>query len=564
MSSTYDFVIVGGGPSGAAIAISLARSAKRPKVLLLEAGGTNDDKEMRVNGRRWLVSQSQGLNWGYKTAPQEYCGGRELDYSRGLGLGGSSAINFSIFNVGASGDYDEWVRVVGDDAFGWAHMKRRYRTLESFDPTPPAGVPEKYAKSKPEDHGNSGLLKTGYTAEVEADLVPLLEAYEKAGRPLNPDHNSGNPLGVALTINSASKGFRSTAADLLVEIPENLTILTKSLVQRIILEGEKAVGVESNGKKHLATKEVIISAGALNTPKLLMHSGIGPRAQLEKFNIPVVQDIPCIGQGLRDHFFVPIAHIRKTGDPDRVAFYSNEQAKAVALEQWKKDGTGPWAKYGCQATLGWFKLPNLSSLPEFEDLPTEEKNHLNRPTIPHYAIGSHFPLHWFIPNFPPEAMNYMTLAVFLYNAQSRGEVTLQSSDPDAPPRIDPKFLSTPFDRRAVIEALRDALRFVNSEAYVKDNVAPIAVPAGDSDEDYLEYWRASVGSSWHMTGTVKMGKPGDDDAAVDSNFRLMGFDGLRIADMSIVPVIASCHVQSVAYLTGLTCAEKLIAEYDLA
>lgn len=319
-------------------------------------------------------------------------------------------------------------------------------------------------------------------------------------------------------------------------------------------------------KLDLATKEVILSAGALNDPKILMHSGIGPKSQLEKFGIPVVSDVPAIGQGLKDHAFVPLAYSRASGDANRAAFYSDKAAMASALEQWTSSGgAGPWARYGCEMPIGWFKLPSLAASPEFQALPDSEKDFLSDPTVPHYELLSHFPLHWFVP-FADSTLNYNCLLVFLYNAQAHGEVTLQSADPAAPLRFDPKFLSTAFDRRAAIESLRDAYRIVRHEAYVKDNVATIAGPKGESDEELLEYWRQSIGSSWHMTGTVKMGRKGGagEDVAVDSDFRLIGFEGLRVADMSVVPIIMSCHVQAVAYLTGLTCAEKLIAEYQLA
>ncbi|KAI0119603.1 putative GMC oxidoreductase [Daldinia grandis] len=564
MASTYDFVIVGSGPAGSAVAAWLAKSAKKPKVLLLEAGGQNDDKDLRVDGQRWTTFRNSALNWGYKTAPQEFCNNRELDYSRGLGLGGSSAVNFSVFTVGASRDYDEWARVVGDHAFAWAHMQRRFKSLESFDPTLPPGIESRYAAPKAEDHGSSGPLRTGYVAEAEMDVAPLFDAFEKAGYPLNPDHNSGNPIGFSLGINSSSKGVRSTAADLFAAALGNLTIVTESPVQRLILEGNKAIGVESNGKRYLASKEVILSAGSVNDPKILMHSGIGPRAQLEKYDIPVVKDVPAIGQGLRDHMFIPLAYTRAEGTTDRASFYGDKKAMADALEQWRKDGSGPWAKYACQLPIGWFKLDKLVASQEYQDLPPGEKDLISDATVPHYELLSHFPLHWFVPDFAASALDYAALLVFLFNAQSRGEVTLQSADPDAALRIDPKFLATAFDRRAAIEALRDALRFVRSEGYARDNVSTITGPASDSDEDLLEYWRQTIGSSWHMSGTVKMGHPGSADAAVDNNFRLIGFEGLRVADMSVVPVLASCHVQSVAYLTGITCAEKLISEYDLA
>lgn len=320
----------------------------------------------------------------------------------------------------------------------------------------------------------------------------------------------------------------------------------------------------TNVCKDFASKEVIMCAGSLEGPRILMHSGIGPTQQLEKFNIPVKLNVPVIGQGLRDHTFVPIVNTRVENSTQRREFYGDEKAMAEALEQWKKDGSGPWSRFACELGIGWFKLDKLTSSEEFQKLPEEEQKYLLQETVPHYEILTHFPIHWFIPDFAKEALNYSCLLVFLFNAQARGEVTLQSSDPNVPLLFDPKFLSHPFDRRVAIESLRDAFRVAKSEGYTKDNVMELAGPKSDSDEDLLEYWKQNISSSWHMTGTIKMGKKGDTDAAVDNDFRFMGIDGLRVADMSVVPVLASCHVQAVAYVTGATCAEKLIKEYGLA
>ncbi|KAJ4111626.1 hypothetical protein NW760_006620 [Fusarium oxysporum] len=564
MASSFDFIVVGGGPAGSALAANLSRTPKKPSVLLLEAGGTNQDRNLRVDGQRWTTFLNQDMNWGYKTTPQEFANNRELDYSRGKGLGGSSAINFGVYSIGARDDYEEWARIVDDDAYRWDKIHDRYKSLETFHGELPEGVDKKYAAPKAEDHGSEGKLHVGYAGEWEKDLPPVLDLFEKAGFPLNPDHNSGNPLGMSVLINSSSKGRRSTANDLLEPKPENLTVLTDSTVQKVLLEGNKAVGVEVNGKKYLASKEVILSAGALNTPKILMHSGIGPKTQLDQFNIPVIKDVPRVGQGLRDHMFSPLVYTRKPGDTARDTFYGDKKAMDDALEQWRRDGTGPWTKFACELGIGWFKLDKLVKSEEFKALPAKEQEFLMKETVPHYEILTHFPIHWFIPEFPDSALNYSCILVFYYNAQSQGEVTLQSSDPNVPLKFDPKFLASPFDRRAAIESLRDAFRLVKHDGYAKDNVAMLAGPQGDSDEELLEHWKNTISSSWHMTGTTKMGKKGDPDAVVDSDFKVIGFEGLRIADMGVVPVLASCHIQSVAYVTGITAAEKLIAEYNLA
>ncbi|KAF3017285.1 hypothetical protein E8E15_004547 [Penicillium rubens] len=560
--NNYDFVIVGGGPAGCALAAGLAKSAERPQVLLLEAGGRNDDNALRVDGKRWTTFMEGKLNWGYKTTPQEHCNGRELDYSRGKGLGGSSAINFGVYSVGARDDYNEWASAVGDDTFAWEEMQTRFKNLETFNGGVTLLKNRKYANSVASDHGNSGDLRVGYAEDWERDLSLSLDAFEAAGHKLNLDHNSGNPLGMAATINSAHKGKRTTAVDLLSGAPANLVVVTDSPVQRILLQGKKAVGVEAQGKQYFASRDVILSAGSLDTPKILMHSGIGPAADLEKFNIPVVNDLPAIGQGLRDHYFVPLILARKPETNDRNSFFQDPAAMEAAMKQWEDDNTGLWTRYGCQVGSGWFKSDRITSSPEFKALPASVQEFMNRETIPHYEMVTHLPIHYMLPDMFKD-YSYVGLAAFLMNEQSRGEVRLQSSDPEVPLLFNPRFLEDPFDRRACIEIYRHLLEVSSQECFAKDTIATLIGPASDSDEDILEFWKNFLSSSWHMTGTVKMGKIDASDAAVDSHFRVRGMENLRVADMSVVPVLTNNHTQATAYVTGVTCADVLIKEHGL-
>lgn len=189
------------------------------------------------------------MNWGFKTAPQADCNNREIDYSRGLCMGGSSSINFGVYTIGARDDYQEWARIVGDDAFAWTGVQQKFKDLETFHGEIPEGIDRKYVAPKTENHGGEGPLHVGFAREWERDLTDLLDVFEQAGFPLNPDHNSGNPIGMSVLISSAHKGLRSTAGDLVKERLDNLTIVTGAPVQRVLLEGKKAVGVESNGNK---------------------------------------------------------------------------------------------------------------------------------------------------------------------------------------------------------------------------------------------------------------------------------------------------------------------------
>lgn len=224
-------------------------SSTKPRVLLLEAGDDADERSRRVDGKRWTEFMEQSTNWGYKTTPQVDCNDREIDYSRGRCLGGSSAINFGVYSVGARDDYEEWARIAGDEDFAWKNIQRLFKELETFHGDLPEGVDKKYASPKAEDHGSSGPLHVGFAREWEKDFTQLLDSFEQVGFPLNPDHNSGNPIGMSVLINSSHQGQRSMAADLVRGQEAHLTIITGAPVQRVLLAGKKAVGVEANGIK---------------------------------------------------------------------------------------------------------------------------------------------------------------------------------------------------------------------------------------------------------------------------------------------------------------------------
>jgi choline dehydrogenase-like flavoprotein len=203
---------------------------------------------------------------------------------------------------------------------------------------------------------------------------------------MNLDINSGNPLGWGPCPSSAYKGVRSTSADMLLDGAENLTILTEAPVQRILFDGKTAIGVESEGRAHYASKEVILSAGALDTPKLLMLSGIGPSEELQKHQIPLLHELPSVGRGLRDHVHINMVFRRRPSMSDRPAFYTNPEAVAAARVQWEKDQTGPLAEYGVSMAIGFMKSQRIYDSAEFKSLPSEEQRHLMAPTVPSFEV----------------------------------------------------------------------------------------------------------------------------------------------------------------------------------
>lgn len=536
----FDFIVAGGGTSGCVAAARLAGSAARPTVLLVEAGGENGGFQHRVDADRWHHKNTiPGGNWNYFTKPQEHLNHRRVDYSRGKGLGGSSVINFGCYTVAPKDDHDEIARLVGDDEWKWENAHERYKRLESykaFNSDIPTGI-SKYLAPHPGDHGHHGPLKIGFPAAWEPSLTKEMDHLFEAGIPPNPDTNSGNPIGLAVCPNTAYKGERTNSSDFLTRAPRNLYIATDAQVARVLFEGRRAVGVETlDGRKFFASKEIILSAGALDTPRILMHSGIGPADQLRQYEVPVLVDNPSIGQNLQDHYHISCAWQRDESTSTRPQFFRDKAAQEAARKEWQESRTGPLAHLTTCVGIGFLKSDKVFDSSEFKQLPYETRQHLLRPTVPTFeiTIGAPYSGYFDEPeNTPATSVIYM----LLMNSQCRGSVQLQSSDPSVPLVFDPKLFSHSYDRRVAIEAYREVARIVRSPAYAKDTKRPLSAPKSESVEDILAFWRENCTSTWHMSCTVSMGKNGDPKACVDTNFRVLGVSNLRVSDLSVLPVL---------------------------
>lgn len=436
------------------------------------------------------------------------------------GLGGSTSVNFSCWTLGARDDYEEIARIVEDDSWNWANAQSRYKRIESYHGAP-AEVPqkmEKYLSPDLKNHGSNGPIRVGFPQVWERSLMQGMDAFFEAGVEPNPDHNSGNPIGLSVCSNSAFKGIRSSAADCLVDSPSNLHILTDNEVSRVLFEGLRCVGIETlGGAIFRATNEVILSCGSLDTPRVLMHSGIGPAEQLSRFNIPVLHANDHVGQHLNDHHHNTLTFQRSEQIDDRAAFYKSKELQAAARAQWESDHTGPLSEIGCCIGMAYLKLDKVLSSPEFEALDPPTKAYLRADTVPTFEFMFNSAN---VQNFvdPLHTPSMATVFIFLLNRQSRGSVTLQSSDPKEPLLFDPDFLAHPYDRRVAIEMTREMLRLTSLPGYAKNTVKAMEGPASDSDEDILAWWRKSTGSTWHMTGTVRLKQQIPQLQAMRTNF----------------------------------------------
>jgi choline dehydrogenase-like flavoprotein len=309
-----------------------------------------------------------------------------------------------------------------------------------------------------------------------------------------------------------------------------------------------------------ASKEVIISAGSLDSPKILLLSGIGPEQELASHGIKCAKNLPGVGKNLQDHPMVPIYAEAPAGYSD-IEIFGNPEQSAAARTQFMGDGTGPFSLLNQSIGIAFIKADEgLLSTPEFKSLPQAEQDWIKAPTVPSWEMITHVPP---IDTTMARDKSYVTLFTMLMVQQSRGTVTLASADPSAPPVCDPQIYSHPFDRVNHINALRNIAKVLHTEPLASNITRLVNFPKSTSDEDLWEFLQDNAGSTYHMTGTVKMGKAEDDLACVDTRFRVRGIEGLRVADMSVLPFVPNCHTQSVAYLTGQALAEKLTEEYKL-
>ncbi|KAL5117897.1 hypothetical protein ACEQ8H_004215 [Pleosporales sp. CAS-2024a] len=565
--NAYDFDQldkVTGGTAGCLLANRLAHSAARPSVLVLEAGSKPDGEFLTAPYHRaHPLMFRPDLDHGYMSEPEPALNGRQIAYTRGKGLGGSSILNFGVYLYGSKEDWNRWGDEVGDDDWKWASVEKSYHEIETYEVEGKeyAHLADPSAAS----HGKNGGVKVGLLPDLEKGVVAQMEALVDAGEEINLDPNSGNPIGLAIFPMSYNKQGRCTSAMAhLMDAPSNLEVWTGATVKTLAFEGHRVVGVETiDGRAASASKEVILCSGALDTPKLLLLNGIGPKAELESLGIEVKKDLPGVGKHLQDHVMTTVSVEVDGAVNDRGAFESDPELVAEAQKLWDQDRSGALALQSTVMWGGFHKLPGLQDTPEFQSLSEAQREFLNREAVPAYEYLSGGIL------WPPgtkldKGSSYMTMYAFLMNPQSEGSVTLRSKAFNDKPMIKLNYLSHPYDAMVLREAIRSLWNKITANPVIAPSIKKTLYgPASTSDEDIDGFIKEAAGTVWHANGTVKMGKAGEKGACVDSGGRVYGVQGLRVADVSVCPHTTNNHTQATAYLVGQKIGEKMIREYGL-
>jgi choline dehydrogenase len=500
----FDVVVVGAGSAGCALAGRLTEDPSL-SVLLLEAGGSDELLEVQIPAALYKTWRTR-RDWNYTTEPQPGLDGRRLFWPRGKLLGGSSSINAMIYMRGAAADYDEWAKHTGDGSWSYDHVLPLFRRMEDN------------ARGADRWHGAGGPLRVEDLRSPHPWTTALVESAVAAGHPRNDDFNGAAQEGVGLYQVTQRRGRRWSAADAYLRPARarpNLTVRTAALTTRVLVEGGRAVGVEyrQRGRLHTvrAAREVVLSGGAVNSPQLLMLSGIGPADHLRSVGVDVVHDLPGVGEGLQDHPLVPVIWHVRSGR----SLFRAESPRGYA--QWFGARRGMLTSNVAEAGLF------LRSDPE----------------LPEVDLQMHFlPVKfWRQAEVDPD-VDAFTAAVTLVHVASRGSVRLRSADPTWAPAIDAGYLTESRDVEALVAGVERA-REIASGGPLAGVLADEFSPGGAvrRREDLRRAARQTLESLYHPVSSCRMGRADDDSAVVDPELRVRGVDGLRVVDASVMPTL---------------------------
>ena len=529
MSNRFDYIVVGAGSAGCAVANRLSFD-KNKSVLLLEAGKSSHPLS-RIPVSFALLIDHPTANWRYRSHPDEKTSNRNIPIPRGKLVGGSSAINGLVYVRGQNLDYDIWAQM-GNKGWSSEEVFPFFKKLEN------------YVNPCEDLRGKKGLVNISQVTDRNPIYEAMFEAGKKLNIPFNEDYNSGDQEGFAYTQTTIFKGKRMSAKVAYIDPiknRKNLNILSESLVTKIIFENKKAIGIEilrkGKNEKYFCNDEIILSGGAINSPQILELSGVGRPEILKRNNVEVIHELQGVGENLMDHLGPRLVyHINKPGIAYNDKARGFNLVKQVLKYVFKRDGflTLPSAP-----VLGFFKTRKELAAPD---------------------IQVHFIPYKVVLNNGKRTLGKepgITCTVNQNLPESKGSIHIKSKNPEEYPSIKYNFLSSQLDRDTLIAGVK-LIRKLMQSGHMKEFCDNEIQPGyeASTDNDILEFIRNKAETLYHPSGTCKMGF--DQESVVDKHLKVHGIEGLRVADASVMPTLVSGNTNAVCMMIGERCADFII------
>ena len=533
----YDYIIVGAGSAGSVLANRLSEDPAN-KVLLIEAGGSDRRFFIQMPIGYGITYHQKTVNWMYTTEPSPDADNKPSYWPRGKVMGGSSSINAMVYVRGNPKDFDEWSEA-GNPGWSYKEVLPYFKKMESWQ------------NGADNFRGGDGPLKV---SEVSKQLHPLcdnfLSAAQEIGMKLNPDMNGEKQEGVGNYQITTHKGQRMSSSRAYlwpIKYRSNLTVLKKALVTKVLIRDKKAYGVKylKSGKTHelLASREVILSAGSINSPQLLQLSGVGPKKILEQVSVPLVHDSPAVGENLQDHLGVSYFYKSKVptlNDELRPVLGKIYQGLRYIFSRRGPLSLSVNQSGGFIRTSDNLKKPNIQLYfsPVSYSLESPDKR----------AMMS------------PDPFSAMLLGISNCSPRSRGSVHLRSSDPSSPPIIKPNYLSNESDVKDLLEGVKILRKLVKTESFrtvIGEEFRP--GPQCQTDEQMIQHIKDTVWTVFHPSSTCRMG-PDPKSNVVDSNLKVYGIEGLRVADASIFPSLVCGNINAATIMVGEKASDLILKD----
>ncbi len=532
-----DVIIVGAGAAGCVLAGKLSED-RSCRVVLVEAGGSDWNPVFKVPIMTGILFRQRYANWLYETEPEQHLDNRRILWPRGRVIGGSTTINGMIWHRGRPSDYDRWAQS-GMGSWSWAKVLPRFKALEDFE------------DGESEEHGAAGALPVTESKSRNPLHDAFIKAAEQAGHKRIKDYNAPPYEGASRYYFNIHHGQRWSAARAFLKPAlgrPNLDVLRKAAVGRIVVEAGRATGIvvkTGGAERTLSAGTVILAAGAIGSPQLMMLSGVGPADHLHSLGIAVTADLPGIGSNLQDHLST------------RVQYACKQPITLHSLTRFDR------------ATLAFLQAAVLKSgeatvMPIGSALHFRSQPSLPEPDIQGFFTPSHSQATVRFPfvkaSAPGGDQHAFSLSFFVMRPESRGEIRLRDSNPASAPLIRPRYLSDERDRDGVRRALKKAREIIAQPAFDDFRGDELTPGASAQTPDEIDRWIAATGgSAFHPTSTCKMGLESDNQAVVSEDLNVFGIKGLKIADASVMPTVISGNTSAPTMMIASRAAELVRA-----